>query len=341
MLSILVVETVAEDRARMATILRGGGYGEIQLSSSIAEALSALGIGSEGSTGVASALGVELIILGSYSADECVDACRRIKDAFQYHDLPIMITAATASADALPVAVAYGAIDYLRKPIHDLEFLARVRAALRLKYEIDRRKARERELLEAARQLADLNAALTRLSLVDSLTTVANRRHFDRAMDKEWRRSFRGSREISLIMIDIDYFKIYNDTYGHQAGDECLKIVACTIKDALHRPGDIVARYGGEEFAIILPDTPATGAATVAENLRLAVESAALPHIGSKLPSKRVTVSLGVACMIPTEANSSKDLVNMADQALYGAKAGGRNRVQIYAGDVPKKSKAS
>jgi diguanylate cyclase (GGDEF)-like protein len=332
-LTILQIEATKEDRTHVEATLKRGGYAELVMLETPEDALASLGLGDHPTP--AGLFGVELIVFGTVAPEDTVDACRRIKDSFQYQDVPIIVMGNAAPNDGMPLAIAYGAVDYLRKPAGEHELLARVRAALKLKHEIDRRKARERELLEATRQLSDLNALLTRLSLIDALTDIANRRNFDRALDKEWRRAARGAREIALIMIDIDYFKPYNDNYGHQGGDECLKAVTRVLKDTLRRPGDLLARYGGEEFAIVLPDTPQVGALKVAENLRAAVEGAALPHSFTKVPGNRVTITLGVASVVPVTGLLPKDLIAEADRALYEAKSKGRNRVHGLPGPVP------
>ena len=329
-MTILLIEANAEDRKCLEATLRRGGYAEIVVAASVDEGYGCLGLADDARS--PATFGIELIIAGMNAVEDCVDICRRIKDSFQYQDVPLLIVAPASTADGLPLAVAYGAVDYVRKPVDEHEFLARVRSALRLKFEIDRRKARERELLEATRQLSDLNSMLTRLSLVDSLTGVANRRNFDRALEKEWRRCFRSGHSLALIMIDVDFFKAYNDGYGHQSGDDCLKQVAHLLREALRRPGDLLARYGGEEFAVVLPETPLAGAVIVAENLRAAIESASLPHGHTRVPGGRVTLSLGVASIVPQSEGAMKDLIDRADRALYRAKAAGRNRV---AGDEP------
>ncbi|WP_042195821.1 sensor domain-containing diguanylate cyclase [Paenibacillus camerounensis] len=172
---------------------------------------------------------------------------------------------------------------------------------------------------------------LQQLSLMDGLTNIANRRYFDETLEKEWKRAQRsGSPEgLSLIMFDIDYFKAYNDLYGHQAGDECLRKIALLGKDAVRRPSDLIARYGGEEFAVILPDTNRTGALALAEKLRAAVENEKLSHAGSRI-SGMVTISIGVSHCLPHTGASAEQLIAEADQALYYSKAAGRNRVNDY-----------
>lgn len=177
-------------------------------------------------------------------------------------------------------------------------------------------------------QLEAANQELERLASVDGLTQVANRRRFDEYLNIEWRRLAREQNPLSLILCDIDYFKRYNDTYGHLTGDECLQRVASALRQALRRPTDLVARYGGEEFAIILPNTDAQGAAIVAEAIRQGVRQLEIPHAQS-LSSSYVTLSLGIACQIPTPDISPQQLIATADRGLYQAKAQGRDRVIV------------
>ena len=206
--------------------------------------------------------------------------------------------------------------------------IARLRAA--------RVRARQRELeelvAERTLQLEQANEKLLQLSELDPLTAIANRRRFEETLAREWRRATRDELPLSLIMIDIDYFKDFNDANGHQLGDECLRRVAGEIREAITRPGDLVARYGGEEFAAILPSTPNHGACAVAELLRARVERMATRH--GQSPFGVVTISLGVATATPGEIFLPESLVAAADEALYRAKRAGRNRVE--AGDFVK-----
>ncbi|MDZ7699976.1 MAG: diguanylate cyclase [Deltaproteobacteria bacterium] len=172
----------------------------------------------------------------------------------------------------------------------------------------------------------EMEAKLRRMSYQDGLTGVANRRHFEETLDKEWRRSARDKDPLSIIMVDIDLFKAYNDAYGHQKGDECLKQVAQCIQSGLKRPGDLAARYGGEEFVVVLPDTDMKGAMAVAEKIKNGMEALRIPHRASTV-SEHVTVSQGVATGIAEPSITPESLVEAADQALYQAKKGGRNRV--------------
>jgi diguanylate cyclase (GGDEF)-like protein/PAS domain S-box-containing protein len=179
---------------------------------------------------------------------------------------------------------------------------------------------------EAEAALKTANLELERLAATDALTQVANRRFFDFTLNKEWKRLRRERQPLSLIMCDVDFFKLYNDEYGHQAGDRCLSAVARVIQANIRRPGDLAARYGGEEFAAVLPNTHARGAEYVAQCIRRGVEALEIFHAKSHI-SSFVTLSLGVCTLIPDPSNSPELLIEAADQALYHAKESGRNRV--------------
>ncbi len=172
------------------------------------------------------------------------------------------------------------------------------------------------------------NQELQRLTILDDLTQVANRRRFDEYLDQECRRLHRIPAPLSLIMCDVDFFKKYNDTYGHQAGDECLRQVAQAIEQTVNRSSDLVSRYGGEEFAVILPSTNSSGAVFVAELILAEVRARAIAHAASPV-SSYVTVSLGIATLTSDVVASPQSLIAEADQALYQAKASGRNRYCI------------
>jgi diguanylate cyclase (GGDEF)-like protein/PAS domain S-box-containing protein len=181
------------------------------------------------------------------------------------------------------------------------------------------------------RQLTLANQGLKRMAYLDGLTQVANRRRFEQHLESEWRRMNRQQTPISIILGDIDYFKGFNDLYGHQAGDNCLRLVARTLNRAAKRPGDLVARYGGEEFAVILPNTDLKGAETVAEEIRRSIRDRRISHKGSSIDTI-VTMSLGVASCIPSSKTTAAMLLKQADQALYVAKDGGRDQVRLAGG---------
>jgi len=225
--------------------------------------------------------------------------------------LVLMITGLEDQA-SVDRAFEAGATDYVTKPIHWAVLRQRVRRLLRE--------------LKLSQQLAQANQELEKLAASDSLTQVANRRRFDEYLDREWRRMAREKTPLSLILCDVDFFKSYNDTYGHQAGDECLRQVARAISHSVSRPADLVARYGGEEFAVILPNTEPEGAVRIAGKVRAAVKALEIVH-GNSQVSTCLTLSLGVASTVPLCHESSAMLVSAADEALYQAKATGRDRV--------------
>lgn len=176
------------------------------------------------------------------------------------------------------------------------------------------------------KQLREQSAALKNLSYTDGLTGIPNRRRFNEVIELEYARAKRNASSLSLFMIDIDFFKSYNDQYGHLKGDQCLTEVANALSGALHRPTDLVARYGGEEFAAIMPDTDATGAVGLAESMRKRIEQMAIPHGGSSA-NTCVTVSIGVVTHVPDQRIDVQHLIHLADLALYEAKRNGRNRI--------------
>lgn len=181
-------------------------------------------------------------------------------------------------------------------------------------------------------QLARANETLEGLAFLDGLTAVANRRRFEQTLDAEWKRAAREQQPLAVIMLDIDHFKMLNDTYGHAVGDDCLRYVAVALKGQVKRPGDLLARYGGEEFVLVLPATTPDGAAALAESLRAAVEALHIPN--ERASSGQVTISVGVAATSAAAGDdSTKGLLERADAALYRSKQGGRNRVTVNRGE--------
>jgi diguanylate cyclase (GGDEF)-like protein len=181
-------------------------------------------------------------------------------------------------------------------------------------------------------ELQQENERLLALVNVDELTQIGNRRHFDSCLRTQWEHMAREGCPISLILCDLDYFKIYNDTYGHQAGDDCLRLVAQTIRRSLQRPADVAARYGGEEFAVILPETDASAALVVAEQIRAKVKDLNIvfnPESLDGLPNSVVTISLGISSVVPSEENDATTLLRAADEALYDSKRQGRDRLTM------------
>jgi len=191
-------------------------------------------------------------------------------------------------------------------------------------------KERTLELESAKQQLEQVNQKLKHLAVYDELTQIPNRRYFTHYLDQEWRQCLRDGLPISIILCDVDHFKNYNDFYGHQMGDVCLKTIAQIMQGCLKRPSDLLARYGGEEFIVILPYTNRAGASIVAQRIHDALKKAAIAHQNS--PSDDyITISLGIGSTVPTLHHQPGDLVEIADQALYESKAGGRNQTQTKA----------
>lgn len=203
---------------------------------------------------------------------------------------------------------------------------------LRLNALIGERERAQQALTEAQHALESVNRELERLSLQDGLTGLSNRRHFDMALEEEFKRAMRAHTPLALLMIDVDFFKRFNDIYGHPAGDDCLKQLGTALRRAHSRPGDLAARYGGEELVVLLPNTDTGGAAELAERFRRAVLEQAIPH--AENPAGFVTVSIGVASCRPGRNQASGNApIEAADKALYWTKDGGRNRV---CADFPK-----
>jgi diguanylate cyclase (GGDEF)-like protein/PAS domain S-box-containing protein len=197
--------------------------------------------------------------------------------------------------------------------------------------DITDRKEAEMALAETEAKLRKANKELQHLVNIDGLTQIANRRRFDQVIQKEWYRHLRSQEYLSLVLIDIDFFKLYNDHYGHQQGDDCLIQVAQVIDRIPQRPGDLAARYGGEEFVVVLPNTDAEGALIVTTAMQKAIASLQLPHVKSQV-SQYITISLGISSLIPSPETSVDELIAQADQALYQAKQQGRNQAIVFSG---------
>jgi diguanylate cyclase (GGDEF)-like protein len=241
---------------------------------------------------------------------------------------PIIFLSALNKDEDLEKGIAAGGDDYLHKPVSEVVLCAKVRAMQRI---VQIRQS----LLVITRKLDAANHELKRLSSLDGLTGIPNRRHFDEVLAREWRRALRQGAELSIIMCDVDFFKQYNDTYGHQDGDECLRQVSQSLTTAMDRGGDLVARYGGEEFVAVLADTSSGGALFVAERMKDAIGQLNLPHSSSSFG--RVSASFGIASARAFPEIKPSMVLEAADRALYQAKREGRNRVcRAAALDLPK-----
>ena len=255
-------------------------------------------------------------------------------------DIPVIFISSLQEVFDKLRAFTVGGVDYITKPFEPLEVLIRVENQLKLRSLrlelINKNESLEREIQRRKKVEQDLikvNFELQKLANLDGLTEIANRRQFDLTLQKEWRRLQRDQLPLSLIIADIDYFKKYNDRYGHIQGDKCLRQVAKTIEKTVKRPSDLVARYGGEEFVIILPSTNLQGAIKVCQNIQKSITKLAIPHEDSNI-SKNVSLSLGISSLIPNLDTSPEILKITADQALYFAKQQGRNRYETSMCDL-------
>ncbi len=324
-MKILVVDDSEDFRLLLEKMLSHAGYKALIFAESALEAFDILGLYNNKNS---QRIDIDLILMDKIMPNiDGIEAFSRIKAKRVFCDIPIiMVTVATEIA-SLQKAFEAGAHDYITKPPNDIELLARIRAALKLKKEIDQRKANSEELKIVSMELKAANNKLKSISMTDGLTGIANRRSFDAAFTKAWGAAMREKRSLSVILIDIDNFKLFNDTYGHLAGDDCLKAVAQALSKFVRRDGDTAARYGGEEFAIILNETGLGGATSVAESIRKAIKGLKMPH-STSTTDKYVTISLGVSSVIPAKGSLQKSLIEVSDQMLYKAKKDGRNRVE-------------
>lgn len=233
------------------------------------------------------------------------EVLRQLKATPDLCDIPVIFVTSNAGPEAESRCWDAGAVDFITKPINQQTVRARVRVHLALKYQSD---------------------LLRQMAYIDGLTGVANRRYFDTRLEMEMRRCQRRGQHLSLLMIDVDYFKRYNDNYGHLKGDVCLHQIAQCMQKLLSRPYDLVARYGGEEFACLLPETDEATALRIATGIEVAVRLLQLPHVGSEVAST-VTVSIGVASLQVQQLSKATSLLQLADQRLYQAKQAGRARV--------------
>ncbi|MFO7602927.1 MAG: diguanylate cyclase [Gammaproteobacteria bacterium] len=249
-------------------------------------------------------------------------------------NIPVIILSSKEDVSIKSDAFNSGANDYLVKLPDPIELIARIQAHSKHFYtQMERDTAYQimqsmQEQLEASNtELEKSNLELQRLSCQDGLTGIANRRSFDKFIDAEWRRALRENSPVpmSVILIDIDYFKLYNDGYGHQAGDDCLIRVAQALDSCVHRASDMMARYGGEEFVAVLADTDEAGALIVAQRMHEAISALAIRHEHADV-SDYVSLSMGVASRVPHAETAPEQLIADADKALYAAKEAGRNR---------------
>ncbi len=304
--------------------------GTVRLLAQIVKDLGKVYFSTKGSDalGLAIATKPDLILLDIEMPDmNGLNVCALLKNNAVCKDIPLLFVTSHCNTDMEARALQAGAIDFIHKPPHAVVVQARVRNYLALKQHADRLRA---------------------LSMIDGLTGIANRRAFDMAIADEWRRSCRSSHPLALLMVDVDFFKNYNDTHGHPAGDDCLRAVAATIAASVKRPGELAARYGGEEFAVLLPHCTPEQALGLAEIIRSSVLAMRIAHVSSdKTDSVSVSIGVGHVSLFnphedeldesPNDAEGTvplprafNRLIQAADKALYQAKQNGRNRVEMF-----------
>ncbi len=317
--NILLIDDLPENLQLLTKLLSSLGY-------AVRSAIS-------GSRGLKSAKlkPPELILLDIQMPDmDGYEVCQAFKADPTLCDIPILfVSALDATFDKLK-AFQVGGVDYITKPFQLEEVVARMETHLTIQRQKQRLQDEIAKRLQTELILQEANRKLELMANLDGLTQIANRRRFDDYLSLELQHHKRNQTYITLILADIDYFKRYNDTYGHQGGDDCLIRVAQAIAQVPQRATDLVARYGGEEFAVILGGTDTKGALKVAERMQAEIAALAIPHQGSDV-SAFVTLSIGVASLIPTTKEQTiASLISYADQALYIAKNQGRNRAIAY-----------
>lgn len=262
-----------------------------------------------------------------------VELCARVKGSKNLgHNHVIMMTAQKSDEEDVVVGFGAGADDFLIKPFNEKELKCRLSVGSRIlayQHQLEERNTALQETTKIMENilndLSKANAKLKTISMLDELTGIANRRALEECLEKEWRKALREQEVLTFMMLDVDFFKLYNDNYGHQAGDICLQKIARVLADNVKRGGDLTARYGGEEFAIVLFATDSQGGQIVAERIRQEIEKLAIYHEFSSV-APYVTVSLGIATAKPNGTSNYTELIHQADEALYQAKREGRNR---------------
>lgn len=309
---ILVVDSSAANRALLGECLSQLGDVDVAFAQDGGEAIQQIATHSP-----------SLVLIDMHLRDgNGIELVRRIRNREILKDeselslwMPVVFLSPLIDDDMVARGIIAGGDDFLHKPVSEVILLAKVRAMLRIV-------GMQRDVHAAHRRLKQL-------STLDGLTCIPNRRYFDDTLNTEWKRCQRAGAPLSLILCDVDYFKQFNDIYGHQAGDLCLKAVANALSESLFRVEDCVARYGGEEFAVILPGTDLRGANAVGERMRTAIRELRIPHV--KGIEAFVSCSFGIASGRSLSEGSAEQLIKSADQQLYQAKNRGRNRVETLA----------
>ncbi|MEP0922185.1 diguanylate cyclase [Leptolyngbya sp. FACHB-711] len=306
--TLLIVDDHLDNVRSLALLLSESGY-SVRKATSGEMALETIGVAPP-----------DLVLLDIRMSEmNGYEVCERLKANSATDSIPVIFLSASNDTEDKVRAFAVGGADYVTKPFQAEEVLARVQHQITILRQRQLLVEQNHQLRQTEAALQQVNLELKRIANIDSLTQIANRRCFDEMLDQEWKRLRREQQPLALVLCDIDHFKLYNDRYGHLAGDACLQQVAKVISDCIKRPADIAARYGGEEFAVILPNTSEEGAVKVVNAIQDSLQRLQIPHAASAI-AHYVTLSAGVVCSTPSRNLSTQKLIAEADAALYQAK---------------------
>jgi diguanylate cyclase (GGDEF)-like protein len=324
-MAILIVEANSTLRDSLVSLLEADGYSKVLAAGTAEECLGLLESHAEDPEALP-----DCVILSSQLPDisglECV---RLIHSKPLWRDLPVIMLLEQALGSAIDSALQAGATDFIAQPVSGPILLARVRQSLALKGETDRRKEREKELLQVTARLQEVISSLQGLASIDALTGLANKRQFDEALAKEWRRMLRDRAPLSLILGDLDEFSLLNSVLGRVKGDDAMRAVALCLQEHVSRAADLVCRLDGTRFAVLLPNVNAGGASFLAERMRHAV--ARLELANPEAAKKCLTISFGVSSIEPRAELRTGFLLSAAEEALFEAKRKGRDCVEVNA----------
>jgi len=316
-LKVLIVDDIEANRIALEAILESEDVEIIKVSS-----------GNEALKVLLKNDNIDIVLLDVQMPDmDGFEVAEIMKSDEKTREIPIIfITAISKEEKFVCKGYEMGAVDYIYKPVNYEILKSKIKVFIRLNNQTKKIAEESKKMQQKIYELEIAKEKLRKIADRDGLTGLYNRRSFDRKLDDEWKRCSENKKELSLIIMDIDFFKRYNDDYGHLEGDDCLKEIAKQIKNSLERSTDLLARWGGEEFIVILPETDIDSAEKIANEIREAVENLKIEHKSSNI-SNYITASLGVSTIIPDESVTKKEFIKLADCALYEAKNRGRNCV--------------